>query len=93
MSNVRFIPARTLNDSVRQSHNRLARNLGASIQERHHYELFAGASLRCLASRKKDSLLRYVQFAVRSAKFPVPNVRESGGNDLNLFANARAASP
>ena len=45
------------------------------------------------ARRKKDSLLPYAQFAVRSAKFPVPNVRESGRNGLNLFSNARAASP
>ena len=45
------------------------------------------------ASRKKDSLLRYVQFAVRLAKFPVLNVREIRRNDLNVFANARAASP
>ena len=39
------------------------------------------------------SLLRYVQFPVQSAKFPVSILREFGGNTLNLFANGRAASP
>ena len=36
-------------------------------------------------------LVTYAQFAVQPAKFPVPILREFGGNTLNLFANARAS--
>ena len=39
------------------------------------------------------SLLRYGQFPVQSAKFPVSILREFGGNALNLFANAGLHRP
>ena len=41
------------------------------------------------ASLERNSLLRYVQFAVRSAKFPVPECKEIRRSGLNLFANAK----
>jgi hypothetical protein len=52
-----------------------------------------GATEFAGGSHVSVSLLRYVQFPVHSAKFPVPILREFGEKDLNLFANARAGSP